>query len=303
VKPGAAKPEWKIPEGWREEAGTGMRAATILIPADAKPLELTVIALPSSGAADEILSNVNRWRGQMNLPPVDQKGLAESTNETKVGDVMLNVVDLRGQISGGLAAPFAGRGPFCGGAPQSPNNPPGRAQSGELPPGHPPLDDGSAAQATPLTFDAPESWQKLPSGGMRKAAFALKDGQREGLVTAIDLSAASGPMVADPLENVNRWRREVGLEPLKQEELDGVVERIEVGGKPGQYVEMVPDAAKSAESKTDRATLAAIVPAGEVLWFFKITGNRELVVDQRDEFKFFLESIQFTPRGGADNGN
>jgi len=131
--PAAAKPEWKLPEGWTDKGGSGMRAATLVIPTDGEPLELSVIALPSTGAPSEILSNVNRWRGQMKLPEVDERGLAESKRELKVGDATVTVVDLRGRFdNSGMTAPFAPFARGAGGAAPSENL--------NLPPGHPPID-------------------------------------------------------------------------------------------------------------------------------------------------------------------
>jgi hypothetical protein len=319
VSPDAAKPEWKIPEGWNEQAGSGMRAATLMIPADGKPIEMSVIAMPSTGAPGELRDNVNRWRGQLQLPPVDERGLAATVKEAKVGDATMSLVDLRGQFSAGsMTAPFAGGGPFSGGARPPGNAPfangagqpgapdaPGAPPSAELPPGHPPVDGDHPVNepaSAPFTSKAPDVWQQQPASGMRKAAFLVKDGDRSAEVTVIDL-LGSAPSVADPLENVNRWRGEVGLEPVQQDQLAGIVQKIEVDGKPSDYVELIPDAAKPAESQADKATLAAIVPVGKTIWFFKMKGDREFVVAQRDNFKSFLESVRFASDGGAGDGN
>jgi len=319
VSPGAAKPEWKTPEGWEEQAGAGMRAATLMIPADGKPLEMSVIALPSTGAPGELMDNVNRWRGQLQLPLVDERGLTTSTKELKIGDLTMTLVDLRGKFSAGsMTAPFAGGGPFSGGA-----RPPGNApfapaagqqgapatqslpQSADLSPGHPPVEAGGPVDepaSAPFTFKAADAWQPQPATGMRKAAFIVKDGARSAEITVIDL-LASAPSVADPLENVNRWRGEIGLEPIKQDQLAGIVQKLEVDGKPSDYVELIPDAAQPAESQADKATIAATVSAGETIWFFKMRGDRDLVVGQRDKFKSFLESVRFKTVDGAGDGN
>jgi hypothetical protein len=320
VKAGADQPEWKAPEGWEQLGPSGMRAATLKIPADEKPLELTVIALPSSGAPNELLDNVNRWRGQLQLPAVDEVALAQSVKESQAGDAKMWLVDLRGKASAsGMMAPFAGGGPFSGGArppggapfaggaaPQSSSSDPGTPPSGDLPPGHPPVaaDGGPVdhTQAAPFTFAAPDSWQPQAVSGMRKAAFIVKDGDKQAEITAIDL-VASAPSIADPLQNVNMWRGDLGLEPFKEDQVTGVTQKIEVDGKPSNYFELIPDAANPAESKVNQATFAASVPAGKMIWFFKMKGDRDLVVAQRDNFKSFLESIRFSSDGGAGDGN
>jgi hypothetical protein len=302
VPAGAEKPQWKTPEGWNEQPGTGMRAATLMVPSDDKPLELSVIALPTSGAPGELLSNVNRWRGQMKLPPVDAKGLSESVQETKAGDARMYVVDLRGQLAPStMTAPFAGGGPFSGGAPRGPVTAESRRNE-LLPAGHPPLNPHGTGGDSPLTFKAPKSWPESTPDGLRKAMFAFQDGGREARVTAIDFPAAAGPKIADPLENMNRWRREVGLSELKKEDLDKAVQSMEIAGQMGHYAEMVPDAPKPGEPPRI-ATIAAMVSAGDVIWFFKLTGDRDLVLRERENFNAFLKSVRLAPADRADDGN
>lgn len=314
VAGGEAKPTWEKPADWQEHGPSGMRAATLDIPAEPKPLELTVIALPTTGAPNELLDNVNRWRGQMQLPPTDAAALAATVKESKAGEATMHIVDLTGKSSGGMMAPFAGGGaappnaPFAGGAGRPPGDPGAVANPNatDLPPGHPPITGGAAvdpATAAPLTFDAPASWKQQPAMGMRKASFQIQDGDRKAEVTAIDL-AASAPSIADPLQNVNRWRTtELGLPPITAEQLPALIQKIEVGGHPAEYVELIPDMSNPAESQAKEATFAATVPAGRMIWFFKLRGHRDLVVAERDNFKAFLNSIRFTSDGGAGNGN
>src|SRR5688572_3030443 len=60
---------WELPEGWKlDDKPAPMRFATILIPAEPKPLQLTVSKFP--GDVGGTLANINRWRGQIALPPV-----------------------------------------------------------------------------------------------------------------------------------------------------------------------------------------------------------------------------------------
>jgi hypothetical protein len=137
---------------------------------------------------------------------------------------------------------------------------------------------------------------------MRKAAFLVQDADKRAEVTAIDL-LASAPNVADPLENVNRWRKEIGLPPIEKDQLSKMMHEIKVDGKASNYFELIPDAANAAESQAKEATVAAAVPGGRMIWFFKMKGDRDLVVAQRDNFRSFLESIRFTSNGGAGDGN
>jgi hypothetical protein len=107
------KPKWKLPEGWREQAAGGVRYATLLIGAGEKPLDLsvTVLQTPPGDEADYLLSNINRWRSQMQLPPVGKESLSKETSSVDTAAGKAVVVNLLGK-----AAPDGmQRGPSSGG--------------------------------------------------------------------------------------------------------------------------------------------------------------------------------------------
>lgn len=80
--------KWSLPKGWSELPGDGMRFATFKTPVSGR-LEATVVVLP--GPAGGELANVNRWRGQISLPPIDEQALAAArvVLKTKAGAVNL----------------------------------------------------------------------------------------------------------------------------------------------------------------------------------------------------------------------
>lgn len=288
------KPAWKVPEGWTERPGSGMRAATLMVPGEKSPMELSVIVLPWRGSDDELLSNINRWRGQMELADATESDLPEFTHEVKVGDSTMTVVDLHGTFSSGsMVAPFAGQG-AVNRPPAPPQGEPDSTASENLPEGHPPVEKPQPQQSAALDFTPPEGWQSLPAEGMRKAAFSLVDGDMRALITVISFPAQAGPMISDPLQNVNRWRREVGLAEIDEAALKEGTERIEIDGNQGTYVEIVPDGSVESESQADLATAAAMVTVGDQIWFFKLTGSRDLVARELTNFKTFLNSVAFT---------
>jgi hypothetical protein len=293
-----------------------MRAATFWVPTDDKPLEISVTTLPWRGTPDELLSNVNRWRGQLQLPAIEARGLADVTSELEAGDAKITLVDLKGQFqgSGMMGGPFAGQVGAASGTTELAEVRATPGSANELPAGHPPIDGTNNQQAdAPLKspsdpnlpkFDVPKSWQQRPpASAMRKAEFGIGDGPKTAVVTLIDFSTNAGPMIADPLENVNRWRGEVGFPATTKEALDQELEELEVGGQTATYVRLVPDESKPEQSQADRATLAAMIPSGDRIWFVKMTGSREVVAAQEDEFKSFLKSFRFPADGGANDGN
>ena len=137
------------------------------VPTDDKPLEISVTTLPWRGTQDELLSNVNRWRGQLQLPAIEAPGLAEVTRELDAGDAKMTLVDLRGQFQGsGMMG-----GPFAGGAGAA-SRCGTTVRPNELPAGHPPIDASNQSQsaAPPRAasdpslpeFEVPQSWQQRP---------------------------------------------------------------------------------------------------------------------------------------------
>jgi hypothetical protein len=77
---GKAALKWSLPKGWAEAPASGMRYATLTPPGGGKA-EVSVVVLP--GAAGGELANVNRWRGQIGLPPLDEPGLAAARKVVK----------------------------------------------------------------------------------------------------------------------------------------------------------------------------------------------------------------------------
>ena len=89
--------KWTLPKGWTRTAGSGMRFATLTPPGPGKA-ELSVVMLP--GAAGTELANVNRWRGQIGLPPLDlgALGTARQTVNSKAGTVAVYDFTGEGQV-------------------------------------------------------------------------------------------------------------------------------------------------------------------------------------------------------------
>lgn len=75
--------DWNAPARWKEQPASGMRAASYTVPAGDEPIDVSVV--PLAGAAGGDLANVNRWRGQLGLAPVDATGLGRIARRATVG--------------------------------------------------------------------------------------------------------------------------------------------------------------------------------------------------------------------------
>jgi hypothetical protein len=97
--PGGAsgdRPVWEVPAGWQEQPPTAMRLASFLVTgANGEKADISVTRLMSAGGG--LLPNVNRWRGQVGLPPVDEAGLEKLITTQELAGMKIMVVDLAGR--------------------------------------------------------------------------------------------------------------------------------------------------------------------------------------------------------------
>ncbi|MBA3849855.1 MAG: hypothetical protein C0502_07650 [Opitutus sp.] len=166
-----------------------------------------------------------------------------------------------------------------------------------LPDGHPPIggdqptpaDGGMAAAGLPegsvvknhaLTWTAPAHWQEKSAGSIRKGSYAVT-----GEGGAADLSITAFPGDTGGLHaNVNRWRGQVGLQPVGNTEVESAVEHIDMNGLHADFVELVgPQGVR---------LLGAIVPFERETWFFKLTGPDTLVAKERQAFRDFILTVK-----------
>ena len=149
-------------------------------------------------------------------------------------------------------------------------------------------------QEVGFAFKAPEGWTPAKTDSIRKAAFQVQDGKRQVEVTVVDLPASAGAL----LPNVNRWRLQVQLEAIAEEELSRVVSKLQIGGVEASYVELVgPEQAQPRET-----ILGAVAIHGDKAWFFKLKGDAELAGREKERFAAFLQSVTFPAADGAGHG-
>ena len=75
---------WTVPKGWREQPASGMRVGSFQAPGSGgKDVDISVV--PLAGEAGGELANVNRWRGQLGLPPVDETELSALVKSVRIG--------------------------------------------------------------------------------------------------------------------------------------------------------------------------------------------------------------------------
>lgn len=92
---------WTAPAHWTAKPASAMRKGSYAITGDAgATADLSITAFPGDVGGD--LANVNRWRGQVQLPPLAASDLANATTHLDYNNLHLTFVDLTG---GGPAGP------------------------------------------------------------------------------------------------------------------------------------------------------------------------------------------------------
>ena len=89
------KPQWDVPNGWQEQPPTQMLLAKFVLPGESGgKAEVTVSAFP--GDVGGLLANVNRWRGQVGLTPLNETELTNAAAPLELNGAKATLVDIRG---------------------------------------------------------------------------------------------------------------------------------------------------------------------------------------------------------------
>lgn len=167
------------------------------------------------------------------------------------------------------AAPFAPFANGAGGSMAAQNLPAGALNNGAIPP----------------AWDVPANWAEGSGSGVRIATFTVEDASG-----ALDIAVTSFPGdVGGFLANVNRWRRQLELEPATETEAFAKAEPLTTASGPATLVAL-------SNGSTD--TLAAIHMHDGASWFFKMTGPTVLVAQESENFRNWVRSIDFAATHG-----
>ncbi len=94
----APRLKWTTPEGWKEVPPSAMRYASF----KADNVDVSIVTFPSDGGSDA--DNVNRWRQQIGLPPVDAGAVNSKVVPLKTSDASFSTIDISGDKGRTIAA-------------------------------------------------------------------------------------------------------------------------------------------------------------------------------------------------------
>jgi hypothetical protein len=144
-----------------------------------------------------------------------------------------------------------------------------------------------APVGNPAKWVKPDDWSEQPLSEMRLGSFKV-DGSNGA---SADVSVTAFPGDAGGLApNVNRWRGQLQLPPMEEDQLQQTIQRTEVEGVQTYLIDLqTPENAP----KPSRI-LGAVLETPDRTWFVKMTGSKELIESQHQKFLDFVKSFRFT---------
>ena len=91
---------WTAPAAWTPKAPTQMVKASYTIPAAPNSTEAAATISSFPGEVGGIFANVNRWRGQIGLPPIAEKDLPANIAAIENGALHFTIVDITNDATG-----------------------------------------------------------------------------------------------------------------------------------------------------------------------------------------------------------
>jgi hypothetical protein len=288
-----------LPQGWAQLPPTEMRWINLQI-AGHPQAECYVTVLPGSGGG--LRANINRWRKQMGQPGFSEGEISALPKEDLLGQPA-TYVRIDGTFEGmsgsesnenfrleavALVAPemaifvkmigpekildsqsdsFKG---FCGSLRPSQeimNPPPSSLPS--------------------LAWDTPEGWVRQPDRQMRIVTLSPETAPEVECYITI-LAGDGGGTAA----NLNRWRTQMGQNPLAHGELEAL-ETLDVLGQPARLIEIEGNySGMSMATVADALLVGLVCSLGDHAVFVKMTGPRDQVLEHKGSFRTFCTSLR-----------
>jgi hypothetical protein len=296
--------KWTLPSGWKEKPASQMRAASF----DADGADVSVIPLPSGGPQME-LGVLNMWHSELQLEPAEkadsepvpigsaQGKLFEISGGKTPGRILAAVIDhdgtswyfkMKGEdaVVTGQKAEFleflksvsfestpatAAADPHAG----------MHIEPAATPPAAP------AESTTASSGSLPAGWKEVPPTQFLVAKYVIQgSGDAKAEVNVSMLAGTGGGVMA----NVTRWRGQLGLPPLTEEDWSKQARTIDLASGKGTVVDMTGTDAKTGK----KARLIGIIAPGlSETWFYKLMGDEQIVEQQKDIFTKFIQTAKF----------
>lgn len=308
------EPAWTVPQGWTALAAGNFTHAAYQVGSDPN-LKVTV-----SMAGGDLKANINRWEGQLGLAPSED--LSKITKKEKVAGIDATMVDLNNNGNRMLAAiiPQGDKqwfvkfmGPAAEVAKQKDNFDAFVKSIHFDHSGHnhaaadakPPVENTPKTNTAPANphadphsgismieglkeYKLPEGWKVDPTPRQMRAGTIIVTAGNETADLAVSRMGAN---FGDMLANVNRWRGQVGLQPV-QDAAAAKGQEVTLAQGPAIIFDFAGPEDQGANRKRMLVGMTQF-PNSQVVWFFRLLGPHDLVAKSKPGFETFFKSIKF----------
>ena len=283
-----AQLSWKLPPGWKEAAADGINQAVFIIPGTGgKMAEVTITQLSDLSGKDAML--VDMWREEAGMPHLEEQDALKQLQPVDVGGEQGRMFEVSGQNTNGPVKMITAMVHHPDGswfyklAGDPAQVDPQKTAFVEF------LKSIQIKEARPATVNAapagddtagkfnwtvPSDWKPARANQMQVARFSLP-GKAEVFVS--EFSGDTG----GTLLNVNRWRKQIGLDSVTEDGLHSMVSSLDPTDSQAILVDMTND---------NQRLVGAIVPRDGHYWFYKLLGDAGSVGPAKDGFIAFAKS-------------
>jgi len=313
---GLPRLKYNLPDGWQEKPPTQLRVASFAVSENNQTADVSVIPLNGTAGGDP--ANVNRWRGQVGQPPLDESSLKSSAEPVQVGSQPADLYDIAGTSPGsgvaerilgvilhtdqsawyfkmmGDAALVEKNKPafiaFLKSVAFQPAAAPAAMDAGQLPPAHPALPDALNGPSAPATdkpaWTVPPDWKAGELAQFLVARYVIQGpGDAAAAVNVSQLDGNGGGL----LPNLNRWRKQLGQPPLT----DGDAASLPTIPASGGQAVIADFTGADARTGKPARLIGLVLPLNGQTWFYKLMGDPDLVGRQKDALISFVQSAQY----------
>jgi hypothetical protein len=301
----SAQPQlkWTLPSGWKEKPLSEMRVGSFDAGKEGQAADVSIIPLPTGGPQME-LANLNMWRSSLQLPAADkaesepvavgsgQGKLFEIADGKTPGRIIVAVTE-----RDGVSWYFKIRGDDSVVRDQKPafleflksisfESAPAMAMAD--PHASMPAEPAPAETAGNSNGALPAGWKEIPNPQMLLAKYVIQGAGDARADVNISMLAGQGGGV---MMNVTRWRGQLGLPPMSEEDFSKQARTVDVAGVKGTLVDMTGTDAKTGKKSR---LIGVIAPQAGDTWFYKLMGDEQIVEQQKDVFTKFIQSAKFS---------
>jgi hypothetical protein len=285
MAPAASTAAVTTPPAWELQPLSQMRGASFLVKGESSAIvDISLVSLGAS--AGNVLDNVNRWLDQLGQPPISQEKLTEIAQRltTSLGEV--TIVDLAGlpkdadaAKDGRIIAAIAPTNSSVFFFKMRGNDALTEAQKSDFIKWVAGVCNAQTEEKSPQT---PEGWAEGAPSSMRYASFSASGENGKKIDISIVTFSGDGGSDAD---NVNRWRRQIGLPPIDDKGVATLITPLNAGGTDFSALDMTAG---------DSRVIAAWTRRDGRSWFFKMSGPAPLLEREKPKFFDFLRSVEFS---------